>query len=224
MLRKNAGIVLTAVATMALSAAAHAQVIVQSFTVPSQAVSFSQSVSFNKFDTTLGILNSVTLSLSSSVTAEIDVFNFSGKTQSFSNATASVPVKITGPDGSNFTVTAVAGPISGNVPAPLGITPFVGQTASNTGNSSIAPANFGSYSGFGGGTLNMTFQGLNGTYAGTAPSGVGFGGSASAGGTLTITYNYTKIQPIPEPGSATFLAAGVLGSVGMGLRRRRKKA
>jgi hypothetical protein len=223
MLKKFAGITLTVVAALALSAASHAQVIVQTFTVPQQAVSFNQNITFNKFDTSLGVLNSVTLSLNTSVTAEIDVFNLSGKAQTFSNATASVPVKITGPDGTNFTVTSVAGPISGSVSSLVGITPFIGN-ATATGNTTVAPANFGNYSGWGGGNLTVTFAGLGGTYSGKAPSYVFFGGSANAGGTLTLTYNYTKIQPIPEPGAATFLAAGVLGSVGMVIRRRRKKA
>ena len=224
MLKKFAGIALTVVAAMALSVASRAQVIVQTFTVPQQAVSFAQNVTFNKFDTTLGVLNSITLSLSTSVTAEIDVFNFSNKAQTFTNATASVPVKITGPDGSTFTVTSVAGPISGSVTSLVGVTPYAGNTATATGNSVILPANFGQYQGFGGGNLTVNFQGQNGTYSGSAGSNVFFGGSATAGGTLTLTYNYTKIQPIPEPGAATFLAAGVLGSVGMVIRRRRKKA
>jgi len=223
MLRKYTSLALVAAAGALLSVSAHAQVIVQNFTIPTQAVPFTQSNTFNLFDTNLGTLTGVTFSLTTSITAEVDVFNLTGTPQNFSNATASIPVKVTGPDATSVTTTAIAGPFSGSVPAPLGIYPFKGLTGTGTNTTTVSSLNFGSYEGVGTGTAQVAINGLVGTYSGQAGFGVGFGGSAVAGGTFTLTYNYTLAPITPEPGSSAFLVAGMLGSLGFVVRRRRSR-
>jgi len=83
-------------------------------------------------------------------------------------------------------------------------------------------ADWGFYEGVGVQTGVLNAAASSGSYSGVANPGIFFGGSATAGATITITYLYQPAGTIPEPGATTFLAAGVLGSLGMVLRRRRK--
>ncbi len=76
---------------LAIGQGAGAQVIVQTFTVATQGLPITGvtgDFTFNKFDSTLGTLDSVTVTLSTSITATVDVFNTSGNTESFSTPTA----------------------------------------------------------------------------------------------------------------------------------------
>jgi len=205
---------------LAVGRGAGAQVITQSFTIPSQAVPFSNNFTFNLFDSTLGVLGQVTVSLSTSITAEVDVFNSLAVNQSFTNATASIPVTLTAPDAVVLTATGVAGPVSGT--AIPGFNAFPGLTANASSSQNLPMADWGFYEGIGPMTGNLTASAASGTYSGNANPGVFFGGSAVAGGTITIVYLYQPAGTIPEPGATTFLAAGVLGSLGMVIRRRRK--
>ncbi len=165
--------------------------IVQTFNVPLSAAPLSSSLVFNKFDTSLGSLTAITVGLTINAIGELDVFNFSGSAQTFTLGKCSMPCKVTGPDGSNFSSTCIPPTISGAVIAALGITKYPGQTATNSGSMSISSGNYGSYSASGGGTATATAQLLNGTYSGVAAFGVGFNGSWAGSATVTITYTYT---------------------------------
>jgi uncharacterized protein (TIGR03382 family) len=205
---------------LALATSAGAQVIIQTFTIPAgTSVPFSQNFTFNTFNPALGILGNVTLSLATSITAEIDIFNSNAIPQTFTNATATIPVTLTGPGPTTVLATAMAGPISG-VATP-GINAFPGLPANASTTMNVLPANWGFYenppSGITG-TLNVSAA--SGNYNGTPIPGVFFGGSATAGATVTLEYDYQAA--IPEPGATSFLAAGVLGGLGMVLRRRKK--
>jgi len=206
---------------LAIGQGAGAQVIVQTFTVPNNtSVPFSQNFTFNLFDSTVGVLDQVTLALSTSITAEVDVFNSLASPQAFTNATASIPVTVTAPDSVTETATGVAGPVNGT--AAPGFNAFPGLPASANTSQNILMADWGFYEGVGPMTGVLNAASTSGTYSGNANPGVFFGGSAVAGATITITYFYQPAGSIPEPGATTFLAAGVLGSLGMVLRRRRK--
>jgi len=206
---------------LAIGQGAGAQVIVQTFTVPNgTVVPFSHNFTFNLFDSTLGTLDQVTLSLSTTITAEVDIFNSTAVNQAYTNATASIPVTLTAPDAVTETATGVAGPVSG-VATP-GFNSQTGLPASANTSQNIPMADWGFYEGVGPMTGNLNAAAATGTYSGNANPGVFFGGSAVAGATITITYFYQPAGSIPEPGATTFLAAGVLGSLGMVLRRRRK--
>jgi uncharacterized protein (TIGR03382 family) len=214
---------LAALVSMGLAAAqgVQAQVITQTFTVPTgTVVPFNQNFTFNLFDTTLGTLDQVTLSLSTSITAEVDVFNSLATPQAYTNATASIPVTVTAPDSVTETATGIAGPVSGT--ANPGFNAVTGLPANANTSQMIPMGDWGFYEGIGPQTGNLNASSTSGTYSGNANPGVFFGGSATAGATITITYLYQPAGTIPEPGATTFLAAGVLGSLGMVLRRRRK--
>jgi hypothetical protein len=206
---------------LAIGQGAGAQVIVQTFTVPLQPVPINTNFTLNLFDTTLGTLDSVTVALSTSITATVDVFN-SGGTQSFTNATATVPITLTAPDAITATATAVAGPISGTVTGPFTTFPGITANANNTQN--VPNVDFSFYEGVGPLTAPVNVSSTFGTFSGTGPPNgtMGFGGQASASASITVTYLYQPAGTIPEPGATTFLAAGVLGSLGMVIRRRRK--
>jgi len=195
---------------LAIGQGAGAQVITQSFSFPSamwpiNTTPFTDTFTFNTFNTSLGVLGQVTVSLNTSITAEVDIFNNSSSVQPFTNATASIPVTLTGPDGVVLSATGVAGPISGTVNP--GFNAFPGLTT-NANVSQTLP--FGDFPGYedppSTATGTLTFTAASGSYAGSASSQVFFGGSATASGTITITYLYQPTGTIPEPGATTFLA------------------
>jgi hypothetical protein len=214
---------------LAFGATAKAQTIVQTFTIPN-GTSTSTVIPpfvFNLFPAADGALFLVTLNLQAQITAEVDVVNIDNVNHTFNNATASIPVSAS---ALNLTVgtTAVAGPVAGTALA-SSITPFPGLTTNaNTSSSVNTPVALALwYTPPGTATGLMSATGGNGTYTGTQTDGSGklfFGGQAVYGETLTLTYFYAAAGTIPEPGAATFLAAGVLGSLGIMLRRRRKVA
>jgi hypothetical protein len=198
------------------STSAFAGVISYSTTIATSAVSFSQSLSLQKFDTSLGTLTGVTLGLTNNATANVDVANFTAFSQAFINATAAIPVTLTGPDGSFVSATATAGPFN-NTAAP-GLNAFSGLTATNSNTFSVLPANWSSYEGLGFATAAFIASATTGVFSGSSVPGVFFGGSANAGGTATVTYTYTTSE-VPEPATMAILGAGLLG---LGTARRRR--
>jgi hypothetical protein len=211
---------------LALGTSAGAQVIVQTFTFGSptpQNVPINDTFTFNTFNQSLGLLGGVTLTLSTSITAEVDIFNSTGSNQAFTNAEASIPVTLTGPGPTVVNETATAGPFSGT--ASPGFNAFPGLTANASSTVNVLQANWLLYENPPSGlTGTLTATSTNGNYSGSGAGGaLFFGGSATASGTITLTYLYQTAGSIPEPGATTFLAAGVLGSLGMVIRRRKKQ-
>jgi len=214
---------------LALGSPAKAQTIVQTFTIP-PGTSTSTPIPpfvFNLFPASDGALFLVTLNLNANITAEVDVFNTDSSAHNFDNATASIPITASALNLSVGT-TAVAGPVSGTAAA-SSETAFPGITTNANTSSSVNTIGALAlwYTPPGTATGLMSAASGNGTYQGTELGGSGdllFGGKAKYGETLTLTYFYAAAGTIPEPGAATFLAAGVLGSLGIMLRRRRKVA
>jgi hypothetical protein len=206
---------------LAIGRGADAQLIVQTFTVPAgTGVPINENFTFNLFNSQLGSLGFVELQLAATITAEVDVFNNNASPQPYSNATATIPITLTAPAGFTETATGVAGPESGT--AAPGETKIPGIAANANSDNNIPMLDWGSYEGNGLLTGNINASSTPGTYSGTAGNNVFFGGSATAGATITLTYFYIPTGFVPEPGTTTFLAAGVLGSLGMVLRRRKK--
>jgi hypothetical protein len=223
MISRRISLTLAAIAGigLAIGRGADAQVIVQTFTVPANSsLPINDNFTFNLFNSQLGSLGFIELQLSASITAEVDVINISNSPQTYSNATASVPITLTAPAGFTETATSVAGPESGT--AAPGETELTGLPASASSNNNIPQIDWGSYVGVGTLTGNINASSTSGTYQGTGGNSVFFGGNATAGATITLTYFYIPTGFVPEPGTTTFLAAGVLGSLGMVLRRRKK--
>ncbi|PPQ27066.1 choice-of-anchor E domain-containing protein [Rhodopila globiformis] len=211
--------ILIAMTALAAVAANPAFAATESFshTTPIQTVPFTDNFTLTAFDTSLGTLTGIEITLTTNSTAIVDVLNNTGAAQSFTDATSSVPVTATGPAGVIMSQSLVAGPFNGN--AAPGTDPFPGNAANATSSVSVAAADFATYEATTSGvSLDFSVATGNGSYHGTAISGVFFGGSANVGGTTTITYTYTPSTPMPEPMNLMILGAGMAG---LGFVRRR---
>ena len=193
---------------VAMSASASAATVSYSHVTSSTATPFTDNFTLQKFDPTVfGTLTGILINFSTSITAEVDVFNNTGANQTFTAATATSPLTLTGPAGATVNANAVAGPFNGT--AAPGFTPFGGLTGNNSASITVAPVNFGLYTGTGAATAAFQAVAGNGTYSGTSVPGVFFGGSAIASGTSTITYTYSTAAP--EPATMGLLGSALLG-------------
>jgi len=211
-----------AAAAAALAPAAHAISIVQNLSFGTQNVPFTNNFTFNLFDTTLGTLNAITIALTTSATTDVNVVNLTGGPVSYSNATAMVPVSVSGPGPVTVSTTPTAGPFSG-VAVGL-VTTIAGGTVSATSSMSVSNALFGLHSGVGLDTGTLTASSSLGQYSGSAPGGtLSFGGDATASGNFTLTYDY-ETSVVPVPGAAMLLGSGLLMVFGLGRHARRTTA
>jgi hypothetical protein len=177
-----------------------------------------------EFDTNLGTLQSVSLTLNSTLIGYAKVQDIGGSPGNFSNASADFStsgnnITLSGPDGLIEIAHPVITGFSGSVGA--------GSSAMSTGISNVFSAtaldsNLAPYENAGGGSLSeaLTLSGL-GTFGGTqiGSQQVFFGGEATASGDLSVKYTFA---PIPEPSSyAVFFGAAALG---LALLRRKQAA
>jgi hypothetical protein len=183
------------------------------------APNFPVTLNLPEFNSNLGTLQDVTLTLTSTSDGTVSVINFSNVAQSFTNAFARMTVNLTGPDGTSTSVTPVSTVAAGIAnPGSFVISNFnpVGSTVSD----SVNATNLGLYEAAGGGTLDLTVDSSAfGTYGGTGtPGEVGFGGSASASGDVLVKYSFVAI---PEP--ATYAALVGFAAFGFAAIRRRRQ-
>lgn len=219
-------------AGLAVGTSARANQSTQTFTVAPTAISFFQDFAFNKFDTSTGnTLTGVTIFLTDSVTAQIDITNATGSSQNFRNASAAIPLEIdygsnapTAPPPTALLFSTPTASLGNGSVAANSTAHFPGLTASDSVTLNVLSTDFGKYSGPGNGTATLSFFGDFGQYSGSARTGVSFGGGATAGGTFTLTYTFTPpaSPSTPEPGTYGLLVAGVSTSLVMVRRRRRK--
>lgn len=214
-------LVLTGSLTLCASAA-NAAIVYSTAVIAPSPTPFSTSFSVELFNSSLGTLNSVTLTLESNIVGRIEVFNNTNTAQGFTHAFAAIPLTVTSslPDATSVTALATAVLASGTATPAHAISSFSGIAASASNLVSVLPASFASYMGVGGGSALFTVASPGGSYGGTSVPGLFFGGSAVADGKFTITYDYTATSPVPVPASALLLGSGLL-SLGAAWRRRR---
>lgn len=175
------------------------------------------NLNLSDFNPALGTLTGVTLTLISYDTIESEVVNLTGQSQTYSGATASLPVTLTALGGQTATTTGVAGPFSGTVAGPQFTTAIAGTSQVVVSTSTlVAPGDLVLYEGAGN-TFGVNVLVSGGSYSGSAPGGtVAFAGNGTSCGTVEVTYDYV---PVPEPG--TLIAGlGLLGYCGIGVVRR----
>jgi hypothetical protein len=211
-------------ASLVIAGPARAAFISYSAHIAPQSVPFSTGFSVQKFDSQLGTLSGVQLTLSTDISARIDVWSNLAAPTSFSNAFATFPVTVTAqsPDTTAVTATVTATLASGlalpRMPGSF-INQFTGLSGTATATTTVLPSAWSFYVGLGGGSASFTATAGNGSYGGTSPFGLFFSGAGLAGGDFTVRYDFSPAATVPVPGSLGLLA-GALALVGLYTGRR----
>jgi len=189
----------------------------QAFTGGSGA--FNNPLTFTRFDTSLGTLTAVTISMTAEGYGILILNNPNGTARDFTGASASVPVQFVGPDGLQISTTLTAGPFTGSVDGKSS-TSIKGPTWNDTVSHNVQNGNWGLYSGLGAGSFDLTAHGDVGTYtySGTADGHASFSGSETVSGNVTITYTFNAV---PDGGLTAMLLG--MGMLALGTVRRMVK-
>ncbi len=193
----------------------------------------SATLSLDKFNTALGVLNEVFITLTSHDVVSVNIENNNLTSQNYSAATAALPVTVTALAGLTTTATGTAAFGGGTVVAasqfnfgpPFGIVTFPSNTtlpgqSVDASNSASLSSGFAAYEGSSGQTFNVTVAPASGNYTGSAGPGVDFGGAGTSYGTIKVEYDYTPVAA-PEP-SALLGGFGAMGTLAMLAWRQRK--
>ena len=180
-------------------------------------------VSVTKFDTSLGTLNSVVISIATNESATVQISNFYQPQQdfAFTNAVATVGLLVTGP-ALYFSLLSTSATQASGTAFQTSVTSFPGLTGSAFSTPVTEPsANFGTFEGAGLATMNFTALVTGATFGGSssAPGGaLFFGGSASLGVDVTVAYDYTPFSA-PEPAGIALIGTAIAA---LGIARRRR--
>lgn len=220
------------IAALALADPASAATINQSFNFSQFEVPASGATNnFNiqLFDSSLGVLTGVKVSLTADMTTKISILNLSGQAYSFFNASASIPFTISGPAGTSVNATPKVNPSSGTL-ATVTTPQLFGGTTITESNTATFTDNLGAWIGSGSTAAAFAVLLQPGSYSGLvsrhclpegcgAPPAVSFGGAAFASGNVSIEYNYS---PTPLPAALPMMVSGLV-AIGMVLRRKRQR-
>ena len=219
---------IAAIAALTLATSAQAGVISFSDSIAIQSTNWNSAVSIGKFDTTLGMLTSITFSLEG-------IVNGQARAESLDAQPATVTLDLAGeiklqrPDMSVLVTTNPVVSSVFNLAAFDGTIDFAGASGVDTGSvsasasdalTSTSAADFLLFSAAGGGVINMPVLAA-GLSTGSGAGNLVTQFTTLAGANVTVTYNYTDAptSSVPEPGT---LAMAGLGLLGLGAMRRRK--
>jgi hypothetical protein len=220
-------LLLQLIAGMAIAAGASAQsietfdVVFANMTSPIVA-NATDTFALPEFNSNLGTLQSVSLTLNSTIVGYANVLDFGPGTGNFTGSSADFSaggnnITLSGPLGlteiANPIVTGFAGSVTaGGSALSTGISNSFSVTASDS--------NLSNYEAAGGGSLNetLTLSAL-GTFGGTqiGSQQVFFGGEATAAGDVSVKYTFV---PIPEPSAYTAMAG--VAALGVAVLRRKR--
>lgn len=180
------------------------------------------TISLNKFDTALGTLNEVILTLTSYDNVIASAVNISAFTQPYGNVVASMQVQVNAL-GLLTSATGTTTPVSGTIPAH----DFVGQTLTTqlvtppTASATLS-SGFAAYEGASGTRFDVTVDPQTVNVSGSVANGSVFlGGDGSSYGHVGVEYLYTPAVSAPEP-SALLGGLGAMGTLAMMAWRKRK--
>jgi PEP-CTERM motif len=206
-------------AALAFAAPAHAtEFITQTINVAPTAAPDTDVISFAQFDSSLGTLESITLSFASSLIANGSVTNGSNASHTYTiNGDSSA--SLTG-HGFNFTQLLASGPIAAGSIGAHATKALAPISGSNNGSSTLLTG-FDDF--LGTGTIDFTFASTK-TFTITPNAGT-LSLLAQVGGAATLTYNYSlpvvpPTNDVPEPSSWALMLIG-FGGMGAMMRRRR---
>ena len=193
---------------------------------PLQDLSSSGNFTLPDFNTSLGTLESVDITLSIKSCSTLEVYNTSSNPQAFSNASLTLFGSITGPDNTVLNTTLDAMLPSGL--AQSGINSI--STGKNTASTQESPAaaQLGLWENQTSGVIDFSYTKGNPTFEGTDVGGDNllFGGNLKGFGDVTVEYTYlsdaTPPLATPEPSGKylSSMAAGAMALMLFGLRRR----
>jgi hypothetical protein len=220
---------LLAVTIVAAASVAHADTIVSyTTTVPMQTTDLSSvtaTPAIPEFNTSLGTLNSITISYTGSENSAFTLTNTAAGSETFKfseslffeldNTDASIDSDVNGlaPELDNVPLTTIT--LAHNGTRNFG--PFIN---SNVQSETITGAELADFEGAGnlGDFLISTLTGT--TFLGGGGN-IKLTGTTTAGGSVEVTYDYTAAPPppIPEPGTLGLFGTGLLGLAAL-LRRK----
>ena len=179
---------------------------------------YQTMVQLPQFDTSLGTLTDVEITILNSLDADDVVSNVTyntgeGTPYGFTNATTAASLQVTGPDGSRGSATATA--VLGSGIAGAKDSEYAELLASAEDSFFVPSENFDVYQGSDSTLLDFIFAPQTPTFSGdtTAPANtLTFGGTAAIAGSVSVNYTYSSAAPaVSEPGSLVILGVGLLG-------------
>jgi hypothetical protein len=182
----------------------------------------SDVLTFPKFDGNLGILLSVVIHIDADISSVITVTN-SAETPSSGNVFTQSQYTLSDPL-SQLTLNPVTSTPNFAYSLPPGGTATSSAltgTDSKTGTftSGTVLAEFTTFTGE---TIALPVTTFTQTFTANTGGNTSSGQVTTAGATGTITYNYTPLADVPEPGAWAFLGTSLIGGGFFAIRRRRK--
>jgi hypothetical protein len=189
-------------------------------------------LTWNKFDLNLGTLTAITLEATGILSGSYDVDNLDPTDPAtlIQNTTGRIRLTLLGPGAPSLINGSLISPLSTSPASDSGqtIAPSTSQTFTLLSGPGVNESTFSSdqlanaayYSALGGGTFNSSLSRVVGLFVG----GTDFDTHTTtvlAGGTINITYEYTPVGAIPEPG--TWAAAALLAGGAAFVRWRKRK-
>jgi hypothetical protein len=162
----------------------------------------TQDLSFQKFDPSLGTLQSITIELTGNGHAILNFFNFNAFAVSYTAANANGDIVVSALGLTSLLSNVTTGDLAGN--AAPGASSTNGSNQSFDISGSVGAASFASYTGAGNTTVHLVVGAFNATiiYGNPAhPAGTTFvGGDGDVSGTVSVIYTYqVATMPTPTP-------------------------